>query len=232
MSKSKDNNTLTAAELQADEQLMQAALVIDHLQQHPDFFLQHPGLLTELRLPHQQKGSVSLVERKLELQREKISALEEEITRLMSIARHNELIFKALNQLHVDLMQCQHAEELQQHLESFTAAMPGVHACKLFSFVDSTNQPDFSQFELLLNRRLNGRKLYLGRLNHEEQQHIFPASIHSVALQLIQVQDKPLALLAFGSEQDDHFQPDMDNLFLAHLAELVVRVLSPAHHAA
>ncbi|MDP4530234.1 DUF484 family protein [Alkalimonas delamerensis] len=232
MSSNKENNSLTAAELQADEQRMQAALVMDHLQQHPDFFLHYPELLAELRLPHSQKGSISLVERKLELQREKIHALEEEITRLMGIARHNELIFKALNQLHVDLMQCRHASELQQHLTAFTTAMPGVHACKLFSFAAEGSKPDYSQFELLLNRRLNDRNLYLGRLNQEEQQLIFPASIHSVALQLIQAGDTPLALLAFGSEQDDHFQPEMDNLFLAHIAELVVRVLSPAHHVA
>lgn len=232
MSKKNDTYTLNAAELQSDEALMQAAVVIDHLQQNPDFFMQHPQLLGELRLPHQQKGSVSLVERQLELQRERIHALEDEITRLMGIARHNELIFRALNQLHVDLMQCQNANELQQHLSTFCQAMPGVHACQLFCFMDDNSKPDYQDFELLLNRRLNQRKLYLGRLNKEEQKHIFPAAIHSVALQLIQVQDKPLALLAFGSEQDDHFQPEMDNLFLDHLAELVVRVLSPAHHAA
>ncbi|MDP4535732.1 DUF484 family protein [Alkalimonas collagenimarina] len=232
MSKKSDSNTLSAAELQTDEALMQAALVVDHLQQNPDFFLQHPRLLAELRLPHQQKGSISLVERQLELQRGKINALEEEITRLMGIARHNEVIFRALNQLHVELMQCQDAQDLQQHLTTFSKAMPGVHACQLFSFLDETTKPAYQDFELLLNRRLNHRQLYLGRLNQEEQQHIFPTNIHSVALQLIKVQDKPLALLAFGSEQDDHFQPEMDNLFLEHLAELVVRVLCPAHHAA
>lgn len=232
MSKKSDSNSLNAAELQADEALMQAAVVADHLQQHPDFFLQHPRLLAELRLPHQQKGSISLVERQLELQREKIHALEEEITRLMGVARHNELIFRALNQLHVELMQCQDSADLQQHLTTFTQAMPGVHACQLFSFLDEAAKPTYQDFELLLNRRLNHQQLYLGRLNQEEQQMLFPSSIHSVALQLIKVQDKPLALLAFGSEQDDHFQPEMDNLFLEHLAELVVRVLCPAHHAA
>lgn len=232
MNKKDDSSTLNATELQSNDAMIQAAVVADHLQHHPDFFMQHPRLLAELRLPHQQKGSVSLVERQLELQREKIHALEEEITRLMGIARHNELIFRALNQLHVELMQCQNANELQQHLSSFCQAMPGVHACQLFCFMDDSNKPNYQAFELLLNRRLNKGNLYLGRLNKEEQQHIFPSSIHSVALQLITVQDKPLALLAFGSEQDDHFQPEMDNLFMEHLAELVVRVLSPAHHAA
>ncbi|MCH8538575.1 MAG: DUF484 family protein [Alkalimonas sp.] len=232
MSKKSDSNSLNSVELQADEALMQAAVVVDHLQQHPDFFLQYPQLLAELRLPHQQKGSISLVERQLELQREKIHALEEEITRLMGIARHNEVIFRALNQLHVDLMQCQDADDLQQHLATFCQAMPGVHACRLFTFLDEDTKPGFQDFELLLSRRLNHRQLYLGRLNQEEQKLLFPATIHSVALQLIKVQDKPLALLAFGSEQDDHFQPEMDNLFLDHLAELVVRVLCPAHHAA
>ncbi|MDP5190157.1 DUF484 family protein, partial [Rheinheimera baltica] len=70
--------------------LLAAHVVYDYLQDHPEFFQQYPQLLANLRLPHQQRGSVSLVERQLELQREKIQALEDDITRLMSVARQNE----------------------------------------------------------------------------------------------------------------------------------------------
>ena len=54
------------------QELVAASVVADYLQQHPDFFQHYPELLPLLRLPHQQRGTVSLVERQLELQREKI----------------------------------------------------------------------------------------------------------------------------------------------------------------
>jgi uncharacterized protein len=84
---------------------------------------------------------------------------------------------------------------------------------------------------LLLSRRLNQQGVYLGRLNKEEQQGLFPAQIHSVALILISNAEQPLALLAFGSEQDDHFQPSMDKLFISHLATILAQLL-PGYDAA
>ena len=35
--------------------------VIDYLRNDPDFFKRHPGLLTELNLPHESGNTVSLV---------------------------------------------------------------------------------------------------------------------------------------------------------------------------
>ena len=42
---------------------------------------------------------------------------------------------------------------------------------------------------------------------------------------LISNEEQPLALLAFGSEQDDHFQPSMDKLFISHLATILAQLL-------
>ena len=205
-----------------------AQVVYDYLQQHPEFFQQHPQLLASMRLPHQQRGSVSLVERQLELQREKIQALEDDITRLMSIARHNEQIFLAFNQLQAGLYQAKTLADAESSLQQFTAAMPQVSECRLIRLTDAQAA---AQFQLLLSRRLNADGVYLGRLNKEEQQGIFASHIHSVALLLIQNAGQPLALLAFGSEQDDHFQPAMDKLFIGHLA-LILAQLLPAYDAA
>ena len=36
---------------------------------------------------------------------------------------------------------------------------------------------------------------------------------------------QPLALLAFGSQLDDHFQPSMDTLFIDHIAKVLALVL-------
>jgi hypothetical protein len=208
------------------EELVAASVVADYLQQHPDFFQHYPELLPLLRLPHQQRGTVSLVERQLELQREKIHLLQEDITRLMSVARQNEHIFLALNALHIAVHQAKGLGDIQQALQAFADAMPQVKYCRLLGL----EQPgaDLSCYQLLLSRRLQQQPVYLGRLNKEEQHDIFPAKVHSVALLRIDQQDAPLAILAFGSELDDHFQPEMDVLFLRHLVTLLALVL-PAY---
>lgn len=211
-----------------EKDLLAAHVVYDYLQDHPEFFQQYPQLLSSLRLPHQQRGSVSLVERQLELQREKIQALEDDITRLMSVARQNEQIFLAFNQLQAQLYQAKTLQDAQDSLQQFTDAMPQVQQCRLLCFND---QQSAAEFQLLLSRRLNQQGIYLGRLNKEEQQGLFPPQIHSVALILVSSAEQPLALLAFGSEQDDHFQPAMDKLFISHLATILAQLL-PGYAAA
>ena len=205
-----------------EKDLLAAHVVYDYLQDHPEFFQQYPQLLASLRLPHQQRGSVSLVERQLEMQREKIVALEDDITRLMSVARQNEQLFLAFNKLQAQLYQAENLQQAEHSLQQFTAAMPQVQQCRLLCF---NEQHSASEFQLLLSRRLNEQGIYLGRLNKEEQQGLFPPQIHSVALILISNEEQPLALLAFGSEQDDHFQPSMDKLFISHLATILAQLL-------
>ncbi|WP_337843646.1 DUF484 family protein [Rheinheimera sp.] len=203
-------------------ELIDASLVLDYLQDHPEFFLEHPELLGKLRLPHQQRGVVSLVERQQELQRDKIRALEDDITRLMGIARQNELIFYALNQLHLQLLS-QPKLGLVAALQQFVNAMPYVQRAELLNL---TSGPHHAALPLLLQRRLNAKGYYFGRLNKDEQQALFDQSIHSVALMKVDISPTQSYLLAFGSESDEHFQPGMDTLFLDHLAKLAKVVLS------
>lgn len=213
-----------------EKELLAASVVEDYLQQNPDFFQHYPTLLPQLRLPHQQRGTVSLVERQLELQREKIYLLEEDITRLMSVARQNEHIFIALNALHISIHQASSFDDITTALQQFADAMPQVKYCRLLGL--EQGKADLQPYQLLLNRRLQAQNVYLGRLNQEEQQGLFPAQVHSVALLRIDKNNnadskEPLAILAFGSELDDHFQPGMDVLFLRHLVTLLALILPP-----
>lgn len=207
-------------------ELAEASLIVDYLYDHPEFFLQHPELLSRLRLPHQQRGVVSLVERQLELQREKIRSLEDDITRLMGIARQNEQIFYALNDLHLQLLKAADQNALLQALQAFIAQMPHVQSCVLVDLQQKTDQ--VAQLQLILQRRLSGKTYYFGRMNRDEMSALFEPHIHSVSLQLLKLSEDQQFLLAFGSDSDEHFQPGMDTLFLDHLAKLVLAVLPAA----
>ena len=62
-------------------------LIREYLLDKPDFFARYPEILLAMRLPHGERGTVSLVERRQELLRNRVNQLEEEITALMTEAR-------------------------------------------------------------------------------------------------------------------------------------------------
>ena len=127
-----------------DRIYLEDQMVYQYLLEHPAFFQQHPELLSRLRLPHAQRGAVSLVERQMEMQRERVRGLEEDITRLMSIARQNEHIFFALNQLHLDIASAQQKTDIRLALSAFANKMPQVHACTLLEFSNESMGEHFS----------------------------------------------------------------------------------------
>ena len=69
-----------------------------YLQHNPDFFERHQAVLTRLRLPHARGGStISLVERQIEVLREKHAALEGKLAELVRVARANDAIADKLH---------------------------------------------------------------------------------------------------------------------------------------
>src|SRR6185503_21337567 len=67
--------------------------VARYLQHNADFFERHQPLLARLRLPHARTGStISLVERQVEVLREKQSGVEQKLADFVRVARANDVI--------------------------------------------------------------------------------------------------------------------------------------------
>jgi uncharacterized protein YigA (DUF484 family) len=72
--------------------------VASYLQRNPEFFERHQGVLARLRLPHARGDStISLVERQIEVLREKQAALENKLAELVRVARANDAIAERLH---------------------------------------------------------------------------------------------------------------------------------------
>src|SRR4051795_3018882 len=72
--------------------------VAAYLQNNPDFFERHHAVLARLRLPHARGGStISLVERQIEVLREKHAAVEGKLADLVRVARGNDVIAEKLH---------------------------------------------------------------------------------------------------------------------------------------
>src|ERR1700720_3185257 len=72
--------------------------IASYLQRNPEFFERHQALLARLRLPHVRGGStISLVERQIEVLREKHASLEGKLAELVQVARGNDVIAEKLH---------------------------------------------------------------------------------------------------------------------------------------
>lgn len=208
--------------------------IVEYLQAEPDFFVRQPDLLVQLRIPHQERGSVSLVEAKLEQQRLRIYQLEDERCELLTVAGENEHIFQVYMDLMPRLFDCQSVTELEACMRRTMQEQLRISAVRLV--VDSRFFPQFAspaseQLERLYRERMASQSVYLGRLGKEEKLRLFQDSlVNSCALIRIGDQDQ-LGLLAFGSTDASHYGSDMDTFLLRQLADVLARILPKLYAA-
>lgn len=209
-------------------QLLDDSLVAEYLIENPEFFTKHPALLNKLNVTTTQQGTVSLVQRQQRIMREKIVALEDEITALMSMASQNQHLYQKFANLFFELLNCQDllaVDSILSHHFIHELALTHV-AFKLFNteapFPLAINR---SELDNLLVQRLGRGHHYFGRINQQEQQLLFnhpePGSVALIALG----RDGDLGLLAISSEDANHFHPEMDNLMLMQLTRLIASII-------
>lgn len=216
------------------EQLIDDAMIAVYLQQHPDFFHRHKELALGLKIPHQEKGAVSLVALRMEQQRARIEQLENEITELMSIASYNEKVFHVYAEIYSQLFNCRSLTQLQRILvTNLQAQLPLAAATVRINegqFKLKSQYQDFKisphKLEQIRHQRLAGEGVYFGQINTAEKAVLFDNGtlINSVALMELGDHGQ-FGLLAVGSANGNHYQPGMDNLLLSHLCRIISLLL-------
>ena len=91
-------------------------VIVDYLTSHPEFFLHHDKLVSELKIPHGERGTVSLVEKQLEVQRERYRRLQGELKQLIDNADANQSAYDRIGGLAVAMAQADSLDELLQNL--------------------------------------------------------------------------------------------------------------------
>src|SRR5262245_37138628 len=93
--------------------------VARYLQHNPEFFERHQTLLARLRLPHARTGStISLVERQVEVLREKQSGIEQKLADFVRVARSNDAIADKLQKFTRRLLRARTREQVLTQLEA------------------------------------------------------------------------------------------------------------------
>jgi uncharacterized protein YigA (DUF484 family) len=215
--------------IQLDELLLTDDVVIDFLHDNPEFFNRNPVLINSLRLADQHRGTVSLVQRQQNQQRQKIHNLEEEITQLMAIANQNEQLFALYSDLYLRLLDCDSANELLDCLYQATTELLSLSGLKVWLKNGTTIEHASivnNDCAGVMHNRLAKEDYYFGRLQKSEQDLIFSQNQEgSVVLIKLNHIDDNMGFLAISSADADHFDPRMDTLLLSQFRKLVAKLL-------
>ncbi len=230
-----------------DQPPVDGQTVADYLRGHPDFFLTHPGLLTELAVPHASGEAVSLVEKQVAVLRNQNQHLKEQLQTLIHNARANEALSQRMHTLTLSLMGCDTPERLFTALydrlrEDFdadgvviclteeAAQIPRPAASRPSLEVRHLTREDLQPFDDLLK----GHQAVCGRLTHRQRSYLFgeqAAAVTSVALTPLRAPPDAegragmLGMLAIGSHDNQRFQSGMGTVFLKQLADIVAAKL-------
>lgn len=213
--------------------------VIDHLREHPDFFLRHPVVLSEAKLPHPSGGTISLVEHQVAILRERNVDMRRRMNELVHTAHTNETLFRKTRLLTLALLDSTSLQELNEVLATHVlvdfnadfvcAHIRGAHTKldHIRSHVDTLPQANL----------LNSSKPVCSTLRPEELHSLFPQSEHTTTGSAVllpinelpgaaQEDNTPNGMLCIGSRNPEHFSPDMDTLFVTYICDVLTKVLS------
>jgi len=209
-----------------------------YLQRNPEFFERHQAVLARLKLPHARGGStISLIERQIEVLREKQAALEGKLAELVRVARANDAIADRLHRFTRRLLRgAPRAETLRRIEAGLREDFDAFHATLVLiadapdaeasAFVRTVRADDaqLKSFETLFA----SGKPRCGQARDSQREFLFgPEGPSMGSVALVPLGEKgTVGLLALGSADRDRFHPGMSTEFLARLADLVADALS------
>jgi uncharacterized protein len=210
--------------------LLDEESVAAFLREHPQFFVQRPDLLTSLTLTHPTGGkTVSLIERQIDLMREKNRALEYKLTTLVRNAQENEAIANKLHSFTRSLLLAQGKtnlpDQLQQNLRTLFSipqtALRMWEANEAFQNLECT-QPVAVEVITLANSM---KTPYCGPNSDFLAASWLVdggTSARSVAMIPLRTGANPNAfgMLVLGSSDPERFTSDMGTAFLERIGEL------------
>jgi uncharacterized protein YigA (DUF484 family) len=210
-----------------------------YLQHNPDFFERHHAVLARLRLPHARGGStISLVERQIEVLREKHAAVEAKLAEFVRVARANDTLADKLHRFTRQLLRAGSAEAVVATMEaSLRVDFDAIHsvlvlighhpdvAPQRFVRLVRADDPNLKSFETLF---ANG-KPRCGQARDSQREFLFGSDANDLgSVALVPLGEKgSIGLLALGSTDRDRFHPGMSTEFLARMADLIADALVP-----
>ncbi len=206
--------------------------VREYLKNHDDFLQRNPEMLDYLHISHASGSAVSLVEKQASVLRERNTELRQQLKALTTNARANDSLFEQTRTLVLKLLE---ADSLESLYSIFTASITTdfdiEHASMILYGDDADNDGWRSEPQDKVKKEIGalfkGHKAICGTLRKAELTFLFPEGngMGSAALAPL-VGSKQLGLIAVGSSDANRYNGKVDTLFLSHVADVIVKLMS------
>jgi uncharacterized protein YigA (DUF484 family) len=215
--------------------------VTQYLETYPDFFERNGALLAKLRLPHLRDSgaTVSLVERQVEVLRDRNQALERKLSELVGVARANDALADRIHRLSQRLIRARSLLETINALETSLREDFDARDSVLLLFVEQARGLEEPAGRFLktadpadavvktFESLLQSGKPRCGQIRDTQRDFLFgkdSIEIGSVALAPLGAKGA-LGLLAIGASDAERFHPAMSTEFLTRIGELLANAL-------
>ena len=204
--------------------------IISYLEDNPDFFLDKNDLLINLEIPHQKKGSISLVEHQIEILQQENKQLKNQLNELIKNASSNHKIIEKIHNLSYKLIQSKSSSEALSFSRKFLINEFEINDCT-FVFYEKLSFKKF-KFLLIKNKTDKSFKLFesfiknniprCNKLSDTQYQFLFSNSdsIRSSALIPLGLSEN-IGFLAISSLNEERFSPDMSMDYLLIIGRLI-----------
>ena len=208
---------------------LEEAKVKKYLKEHPDFFIDNEEVLAGLRIPHQEKGTISLIEKQLEMSRKKEQEAQEKILRFFANAKENAAIFKKSQNFLKETILGDNQNTFFESLHSGTHSYLG---CDYSLIILGRNELEISPSIIVRNKNSLSKNILeffksnlpnLGPLPKKlRQELLFQETSKARSFAVVPIKDnrREVALFNLGHENPDFFSDRKETFFLEFLADM------------
>ncbi|MDC8445680.1 MAG: DUF484 family protein [Nitrosomonas sp.] len=202
--------------------------VVQYLTDHPDFFNEHAGLLTDMRIPYPQENKVvSLQERQVIAVRDKNRILQDKMLELIGFGEENDAISEKMHRLTIALLASLDLSDFLNNLNyslredfaipDFVMRLWGVNC-------QEKNHDEFAEVSADIHAIAESlTQPYCGNHVADAIKDLFgEARAHLKSFSMIPlVTTRTIGLLVLASPELERFYADMGTLHLKRLGELI-----------
>lgn len=216
--------------------------VSTYLRDNPEFFMGQEALLAEMTLPHKAGRAVSLVERQMEVLRQRLGESQKELNELVGIARDNEQVFEKTRRLTLALLDAHSLDDLAVAVQDGFRDDFGTEACSLLLVGDAALETagqaravSLQELEDQVPRLLKLSEPASGVFPEAETEFLFQLHDQPIESAIVAPLHHPdrkqelLGVLALGSRERARFHDRLATSFLNYVREILARCLARFH---
>jgi len=203
------------------------------LSEHPAFFKHRPELLTALELPHGGAGAVSLVERQVNLLRERNIEMRHKLASMSQHAEDNDALFSGTRETVLRLLALDASSAIGDTIRQCFSSLFDADMANLIWLESATDElgitPDLGASALTtVTSLIKHQQPFTGVFRAEEMAALFGESESdgSAALVPLIVNDLLVGVLTVGSNDVHRYDSNVGTLFLEYIADVIVHLPS------